>query len=62
MIIGSIKVAYYTHSIKYGGIERVVALLINMLSKEKYLKIYLITHTKKLKEEYKIKKSKSNNL
>ena len=38
-IIGSIKVAYYTHSIKYGGIERVVALLINMLSKEKYLKI-----------------------
>ena len=53
-IIGSIKVAYYTHSIKYGGIERVVALLINMLSKEKYLKIYLITHTKKLKEEYKI--------
>ena len=54
MIIGSIKVAYYTHSIKYGGIERVVALLINMLSKENHLKIYLITDTKKLKEEYKI--------
>ena len=38
-----IKVAYYCNSIKNGGVERVISLLINYLSKEKLFSHYLIT-------------------
>ena len=55
--IGSIKVGFYSHSNKYGGVERVMALLINLLSKEKYFKNYLITDLRKSKGEYAIPKS-----
>ena len=54
LIISRIKVGYYSHSIRYGGVERVIALLINLLSKEKYFNIYLITDKKKSDGEYKI--------
>ena len=49
-----IKVGYFSESIKYGGVERVMALLINYLSKEKYFKHYLITKKGKLEDEYSI--------
>ena len=49
-----IKVGYYCYSIRYGGVERVMALLINLLSKEKYFDIYLITNFGKLEGEYRI--------
>ena len=54
LIIGRIKIGYYSHSIRYGGVERVIALLINLISKEKYFNIYLITDNKKSDGEYKI--------
>ena len=54
LIIGKIKIGYYSRSIRYGGVERVIALLINLLSKEKYFNIYLITDNKKSDGEYKI--------
>ena len=52
--MGSIKIGFYSHSIRYGGVERVIALLINLLSKIKYFDIYLITDDRKSEEEYKI--------
>lgn len=48
----SIKVAYYCHANKFGGIARAIALLINYLSKEKYFEHYLITNSIKLDGEY----------
>ena len=53
-----IKVAYYTGSMRYGGIERVFSVLINYLSKEKYFIFYLITYTGKLKGEYPVSNAK----
>ena len=47
-----IKIGYYCHAIKFGGIARSISLLINYLSKEKYFEQYLITDTIKLKKEY----------
>ena len=52
-----IKVAFYCNSIKYGGVERVISLLINYISKDKRFIIYLITKTGKLKGEYPISKN-----
>ena len=54
---GPIKVAFYCESIKYGGRERVVALLINLLEKEKNFTIYLITNQGVLEGEYSIPNS-----
>ena len=34
-IIGRIKIGYYTHSIRYGGVERVIALLNKFIIKRK---------------------------
>ena len=44
--------AYYCHSIKNGGVERIVALLINKLSDEKIFKQYLVTDLEHLDGEY----------
>ena len=52
-----IKVAFYCNSIKYGGGERVVALLINLLEAEKNFTIYLITNQGVLEGEYSIPNS-----
>jgi len=49
-----IRVAFYANSIKYGGIERVISLLINYISKDKRFIIYLITKKSKLEGEYSI--------
>ena len=54
LIIGKIKIGYYSRSIRYGGVQRVIALLINLISKEKYFDIYLITDFKHSEGEYKI--------
>ena len=50
----SIKVGYFCESIKYGGVERVISLLLNYLSKEKYFIHYLITKKGILQDEYPI--------
>ena len=50
--INLIKVAFYCHSIKYGGVERVISLLINWLYEEKRFSLYLITDKNKLEGEY----------
>ena len=47
-----IRLAYYCNTIKYGGVERIIALLINKLSLTKLFKQYLITKSKILEEEY----------
>ena len=47
-----IKVGFFCYCIKYGGIERVVALLVSLLSREKNFIIYLITGSKILENEY----------
>ena len=52
-----IKIGYYCSSIKYGGIERVMALLINLLSKEKIFVHYLISKSGILEDEYPIPNS-----
>ena len=49
-----IKVAFYCNSIKYGGVERVISLLLNYLSKLKIFELYLITKQKILEGEYSI--------
>ena len=36
----NIKIAFYYVSIRYGGVQRVIATLINFLSREKYFTIY----------------------
>ena len=54
---GPIKVAFYCESIKYGGRERVLASLINLLEKEKNFTIYLITDQGILEGEYSIPNS-----
>ena len=38
-----IKVAFYYRKMNYGGVERVLSLLLNLLSNEKTLSMYLIT-------------------
>ena len=48
----NIKVAFYFDSIRYGGIQRVMASLINILSVEKHFTIYLITRKGKSNDEY----------
>ena len=50
----SIKVGYFCESIKYGGVERVISLLLNYLSNEKYFSHYLITKKGVLQDEYPI--------
>ena len=55
--LDKIKIGYYSNSIRYGGVERVTALLINLLSKEKFFNIYLITRNRKSEGEYKIPKN-----
>ena len=52
-----IKIGYYCSSLKYGGVERVMALLINLLSKEKIFVHYLITTIGILEDEYPIPNS-----
>ena len=49
-----IKVGYFCESIKYGGVERVISLLLNYLSEEKYFIHYLITKKEILEDEYPI--------
>ena len=49
-----IKVAYYCNSLKNGGVERVMSLLLNFLSKKKRFDNYLITIERKLEKEYSI--------
>ena len=55
--ISLIKIAYYCNSIKNGGVERVISLLINYLSKEKMFLHYLITKKEMSEEEYPIPNS-----
>ena len=50
--ITSIKIAYYCNTFKNGGVERVMSLLINFLSKEKKFIHYLITIKRKSEGEY----------
>jgi hypothetical protein len=50
--IYKIRVAFYTVSLKNGGVERVVSLLIKYLSKEKNFIIYLITNKRISDGEY----------
>ena len=52
-----IKVAFYCDKIKYGGVERVSALLINYLSNERNFSFYLITNKGLLEGEYSIPKN-----
>ena len=52
-----IKIGYYCNSLKYGGVERVMALLINLLSKEKIFVHYLISKSGILEDEYPIPNS-----
>jgi hypothetical protein len=52
-----IKIGYYYDSIKFGGVERVLSLLINYLSKEKYFSQCLITNKGKSDEEFSIPES-----
>ena len=40
LIISRIKIGFYSHSINYGWVEIVIALLINLISKENIL-IYI---------------------
>lgn len=47
-----IKIGYYCRSIKYGGVERVISLIINLLSKEKIFSHYLLTKSDILEGEY----------
>ena len=49
-----IKVAYYCKSIKYGGVERVISIIINFLSKENIFSQYLLTKSDILEGEYPI--------
>ena len=42
-----IKIGLYCHSIKNGGTERIVSILINFLYKIKIFEIYLFTNKKK---------------
>ena len=51
-----IKVGFFCNSMKNGGVERVISLLINYLSKEKNFINHLITKNKILDEEYLIPK------
>ena len=52
--INKIKIGYFCNSIKYGGIERVMAIIINFLSEEKMFIHYLITRSGILNDEYTI--------
>ena len=54
IVEGSIKVGFWLPSIKYGGRERVISILLNYLSKEKYFTFYLITSSGILEGEYEI--------
>ena len=49
-----IKVAIYLYCIRYGGMERVTALLLNLFSKQKNFAPYLITYTDRLEGEYEL--------
>ena len=49
---GSIKVGFWINSIKYGGRERAIAILLNYLAKETYFTFYLITSLGILEDEY----------
>lgn len=53
----SIKVGFYCDKIKFGGVERVVSLLINLLSNETNFTLYLITNKGLLEGEYTIPKT-----
>ena len=53
-----IRVAFYTNSLKNGGVERVTSILLNYLSKKKYFILYLITFKPRLNDEYPL----SNNI
>ena len=52
--INQINIGYYCECIKYGGIERVVAQLINLLSNRNKLINYLLTRKGILPDEYPI--------
>lgn len=49
---GFINVGYYCNSLKNGGVERVMSLLINYLSKERKFNHFLITNEGKSKGDY----------
>jgi glycosyltransferase involved in cell wall biosynthesis len=57
IFICSIKVAFYCNFFKNGGIQRVISLLINNISKEKKFAFYLITKYGKLEGEYSLPKN-----
>ena len=52
-----IKIGFYSHSLQYSGVGRVMALLINLLSKEKYFILYSITDYRKSHGDYAIPNS-----
>ena len=52
--INQIKIAFYCNSIKYGGVERVISILLKFLSKEILFKFYLITISGRLSDEYEL--------
>ena len=49
-----IKIAIYIYCLRYGGMERVTALLLNLFAKEKNFAVYLITYTDILEAEYSV--------
>ena len=54
---GSIKVSFWTNTIRYCGLERVITILLNYLAKEKYFTFYLITSLDILEGEYSVLKN-----
>ena len=50
--IYKIRVAFYTVSLKNGGVERVTSILLNYLSKKKLFTLFLITTKPRLDDEY----------
>ena len=49
--------AFFCNSLRYGGVHRVISLLVNMLSKEEFFKFYLITKFNKCDGEYNVPKN-----
>ena len=41
--INLIKIGFYCFKVKNGGVERVISLIINLISKEESFSLYLIT-------------------
>ena len=52
IIIKKIRIGIYTHSLRYGGIQRISALLINYFYKTKIFNLFLFSEKNKQKNEY----------